>query len=246
MLPITEKILAAEFDSHVFTDIDLAHLIEGTNASRYGLVNNALKQGELVRLCRGLYTIANKYQQGKFSQFYLASRIVTHSYVSLESALSFHGWIPERTFTVTSIITNSRKQNFQTPLGDFVYYNIPVKEHGFLIAVTRVKGVVYLDRHPEMWHILLRDQASIRDYITVIGLELFIDKNEGFAFLRQKIDDEHADQETLPQLISRRPLSYPVSLLCVLLRKKIRCYTTTTRRWRARISCSASSSCSYN
>jgi hypothetical protein len=55
----------------------------------------------------------------------------------------------------------------------------------------------------------------------VLGLELCCDENEGFAWLIQQTADEEANENALPRLIPRRPLSYPISLLCILLRKKI-------------------------
>jgi hypothetical protein len=62
----------------------------------------------------------------------------------------------------------------------------------------------------------------VRDYVTVLGLELMLDEAEGYAFLRSRT--EPADDEStvrVPRLIARRPLSFPVSLLLALLRKKL-------------------------
>jgi len=89
------------------------------------------------------------------------------------------------------------------------------------IVIQLMKGVLYQDKHPELWVSLLNMQSAIRDYTRVIGLDLFIDETEGFAFLReQNITDDDENSVHLPRLVIRRPLSYFVSLLCVLLRKK--------------------------
>jgi hypothetical protein len=53
-----------------------------------------------------------------------------------------------------------------------------------------------------------------------LGLELQIDDSEGYAWLSQRPVNEE-EKNPLPRLIARRPLSYNMSLLCVLLRKKI-------------------------
>jgi len=94
-----------------------------------------------------------------------------------------------------------------------------------LILIQLLKGVLYRDRQPEPWHDLLTFQAVVRDYFLLVGLQVIIDESEGYAFLRQKADDvsEQRDDSSppLPRLIQRRPLSYPLSLLCVLLRKKL-------------------------
>lgn len=137
MQTTTEKIIDAGFKNYIFTETDLALLFDGTNASRYGLVNKTLKKKELLRLRRGLYIVATKYRENKFSQFMLANHIVPYSYVSLESALSYHGWIPERVMTVSSIISSGHNKTFTNSFGDFEYYRIPTKPFEFLTGVMR-------------------------------------------------------------------------------------------------------------
>ncbi len=92
-----------------------------------------------------------------------------------------------------------------------------------IIAIQLLKGVLYQDRQPELWNDLLMFQAAVRDYFAVIGLQVVVDETEGYAFLRQQSESNETGEETpvLPRLIQRRPFSYPVSLLCVLLRKKL-------------------------
>jgi len=86
-----------------------------------------------------------------------------------------------------------------------------------LIALFR--GVVYADSQPQNWQALLRLQARVRDYVRVLGLELMLDESEGHAYLRQRPREEEGEE--LPRLVPRRQLSYPVSLLLALLRKKL-------------------------
>jgi len=88
------------------------------------------------------------------------------------------------------------------------------------VLIPLYKGVVYRDQAAQVWQDLMQLHAQVADYLSVVGLELLLDEVEGYAYLRQRrFDDETSD--TLPKLIQRRPLSYPVSLLCVLLRKKL-------------------------
>ena len=90
------------------------------------------------------------------------------------------------------------------------------------ILVQLLKGVVYEDRHAKLWYSLLQLQAAVRDYFRVIGLELYLDEAEGYAFLKQQaIDDDNSDAITVPRLIPRRSLTFPVSLLLVMLRKRL-------------------------
>lgn len=86
------------------------------------------------------------------------------------------------------------------------------------VLVYLLKGVLYREQHPVVWHDLEALQAKVVDYFKTIGLELIIDTSEGFAYLRQA---ELPEEDEIPRLIQRRPLSYPVSVLCVLLRKKV-------------------------
>lgn len=89
-----------------------------------------------------------------------------------------------------------------------------------LPLIALFKGVVYADQGHDNWQSLLDRQAAIADYVAVLGLELIVDEAEGYAFLRQRPGDEDAEIE-LPRLMARRQLSYPVSLLLALLRKKL-------------------------
>ena len=88
------------------------------------------------------------------------------------------------------------------------------------VIIHLLKGILFRNQHPLLWNDLLELQSQVLDYVKVIGLNLEIDDNEGYAWLTQTIPDEE-DKDPLPRLIVRRPLSYPISLLCVLLRKKM-------------------------
>ena len=80
--------------------------------------------GRLIQLRRGLYALAPPYDAGAAPDVLaLASRIRVPSYVSLQSALSYHGIIPEAVPMVTSVTTN-RPGQFDTPLGGFLYRHL--------------------------------------------------------------------------------------------------------------------------
>ena len=87
------------------------------------------------------------------------------------------------------------------------------------LLIALFKGVLYQDRSPELWQGLIKLQAPVQDYIGVLGLELIFDEAEGYAYLRQRLPVEGESER--PRLVTRRQLSYPVSLLLVLLRKKL-------------------------
>ncbi len=89
-----------------------------------------------------------------------------------------------------------------------------------LVSVSLLKGVVYKEKDADLWSAMLKLHSAARDYFRVLGLDLEVDEVEGYAFLRShKSEDEEADG--VPRLMARRQLSFPVSLLLALLRKKL-------------------------
>ena len=92
-----------------------------------------------------------------------------------------------------------------------------------LPLIALFKGVLYQEDNPALWQNLLELQSRVRDYLGVLGLQLILDEAEGYAYLRQRQEDEQTapEQAALPRLIARRQLSYPVSLLLALLRKRL-------------------------
>lgn len=100
------------------------------------------------------------------------------------------------------------------------------------LLVMLLKGVLYRDDDERLWASLLRLQARVREHAQVLLLELVLDEAEGHAFLRSAsaLDEDEAiagagagaeGAARLPRLVARRPLSYPVSLLLALLRKRL-------------------------
>ena len=87
------------------------------------------------------------------------------------------------------------------------------------VLVSLMKGVVYQESEPGLWQALLHLQGHVRDHVTTLGLQLMLDEAEGYAYLRQRPVAE--GEPELPRLVPRRQLSYGVSLLLVLLRKKL-------------------------
>ena len=89
------------------------------------------------------------------------------------------------------------------------------------VVVPLLKGVLYREDNPGLWDALVHLQASVRDYVAILGLELMFDEAEGYAFLRSRQSEDEDGQSAIPRLVARRQLSYPVSLLLALLRKKL-------------------------
>ena len=84
------------------------------------------------------------------------------------------------------------------------------------IVIKLLQDVVY-DEDKNTWSDLLTYQVPVRDYLAKIGIDVYLNEREGFAFLRQK-DDESLK---LPRLVRRTPMSYEVTLLCAILREML-------------------------
>ncbi len=94
------------------------------------------------------------------------------------------------------------------------------EQDGFsVILVALFKGVVYRDEDAAKWQLLQRHQGRVQDYVSLLGLTLQVYEDEGFAFLSNREAED--DESELPRLVTRRPLSYPVSLTLALLRRRM-------------------------
>jgi hypothetical protein len=89
------------------------------------------------------------------------------------------------------------------------------------VLIPLLKGVTYRADDAAHWSALLQLQGRVRDHVAVLGLELMCDEAEGYAFLRSRTVPDDDPAARLPRLVARRPLSFPVSLLLALLRKKL-------------------------
>lgn len=84
-------------------------------------------------------------------------------------------------------------------------------------AIRLMQGVVY--QESDAWGDLLRHRGAVRDHFAVIGLDVVIDADEGYAYLRTTEPDDGEDP--LPRVLRRRALTYADSLLLVLLRRRM-------------------------
>ena len=82
-----------------------------------------VRSGRLVQLRRGVYMIARPYRKIEPHPFLVANSLRRNSYVSLQSALAFHGLIPEYVPVCTSVSTGRSEQR-ETALGTFSYRRI--------------------------------------------------------------------------------------------------------------------------
>lgn len=106
------------------------------------------KDGEIIRLKRGLYISGKQEPDHPWSRELIANHLYSPSYVSFESALSYYGVIPERVFLIrSSTMLHSRR--FSTPLGEYAY--VQSDQNVFPVGVTSVltNGIAFMMASPE-------------------------------------------------------------------------------------------------
>ena len=140
MVPLIEQIINSGNANHILSGRQIARLLGGSDARRYGQVNRALKTGDLVRVRRGLYLLSDRYREFPAHPFVVAQQIMPGSYISAESALSFHGWIPEAVFTVMSVVSGGKSLVCDSEtLGYFEFRRLGVNPGYFLQGVSRIE-----------------------------------------------------------------------------------------------------------
>jgi hypothetical protein len=143
MQALTEELLKSSIRD-IFSDIDVQNLLgTASDSRRYALVKRALAAGEIVRIRRGLYILAEPFRRGRPDLFSLAARIYGPSYISLESALAARGWIPEQVLSVTSGAFK-RSRSFSTPLGRFDFRRSPFSDLAGVMRVDTEDADAYL------------------------------------------------------------------------------------------------------
>lgn len=96
------------------------------------------------------------------------------------------------------------------------------EEHAVAAAIILLmREVVYRDSpaHESAWETVQRQRAAVSDHFAAIGIDVVVDDTEGYAYLSTREPEE--GEEPLPRLIRRRALTFNVSMLLVLLRKRM-------------------------
>ena len=135
-MQLLTDIVLARCETLFFSRCELTLWVKGSANRRDALLKRAMAAGEIIRIRRGLYVLAPPFQKERPSPFELAQHVYGPSYIGLESALSFHGWIPEAVYTVASVSLN-RSRVFDTPAGRFDFLRVP--QACFFSAVERLE-----------------------------------------------------------------------------------------------------------
>lgn len=142
-----------------------------------------------IQKLRNRYYFFTGNSVNKRTLFFAANELYSPSYVSLESALSWHGFIPEGVFQITSCSTR-KTQFFETPLGSFSYRHIKPalffgyqleewNNHHFAIADPEKTVIDYLYLHHEIGD--PDDLESLRWNSAEMNNSLSIEKIDRYA-----------------------------------------------------------------
>ena len=184
---------------------DLHHILNKSPSSRHAIIKRAIKENYLIPIRRDFYVIKNS-RQPLIDSFEIATVIYGPSYVSFESALSYHGWIPEavRTTTCASV---KRAKEFERPIGVFSYEHIPIEAFPFGVEQHLQNGVTLFIAAPvkalaDIVYARRRTWPSVEDLTEDLRIE-----PESF---------KDSDKELLAGLIKNYPTPRVKKALCAL------------------------------
>jgi hypothetical protein len=100
-------------------------------------ISEMIKSGELISLRRGLYVPGPELDLPIPDSFVIANHLRGPSYISLETALSYWGLIPERVYEISSVSTKTSK-SYETSLGRFSFQFSPTPFYSFGIKSVRL------------------------------------------------------------------------------------------------------------
>jgi predicted transcriptional regulator of viral defense system len=138
MHTLTNKIIGQGLNNRVLRVSQLKRLVNGSAQCRYNLVNRAIKAGELLRFQRGLYMLNEGFRDYPCHPFVLTQALAPGSYVSFETALAYHGWIPEAVFTTASVVSGRKSRQFEhDKMGILSFHPLAIHRKYFLELVNR-------------------------------------------------------------------------------------------------------------
>ncbi len=151
-------------------------------------ISELLKEGELLPVKRGLYVMGAKSNGARPESFLTANHIYGPSYVSLDSALSYYGLIPERVYEISSMTTKATRK-FKTPIGVYAYYNLPLPYYTF--------GITSLQLNENQYAMVALPEKALFDKVLTTKGVLFRSTKQVMQYL---IENLRMDESSLSNL----------------------------------------------
>jgi len=177
-------------------------------------VHALLNEGVLESVKKGLYIAGSALNTTKPEPSLLANHILGPSYVSLDAALSYHGWIPERVYEVASMTTKASRK-FTTPLGVFTYTHLSLPYYAF--------GIRQIKLSDEQYAMMASPEKALFDkVITTSGL-ILRSRTQVLNYLQEdlRITEDRlreCDLQSMSQWVRDAPKAESLSILVKTLK----------------------------
>jgi hypothetical protein len=177
-----------------------------SEGARKLLVHRAVASGEVLRLKPGLFLLRPEFRKSDPHPFVVAALLHAPSHISLETALSHHGLIPEAVYQVASV-TTARSRDFDTPIGRFTFQRVPARDPR--------AGVQAVKLGQDVWAFIASPLRAIADLVYLRPSVSWV--NDGLGFLTDSLRLEEEDltrldfslgEEILESIRSRRVREY--------------------------------------
>lgn len=182
---LRKQIKSEEFDYGTLNDA-LRHYKKPRDA-----ITRLLRHGTIVRVKKGLYVFGENYRKSLICKESLANLLYGPSYISIEYALSYYGFIPERVEHITSM-TPLRTRTFDTPIGVFAYTHLSQKK----MAI----GVTTVDVDPQHQFLIATPEKALCDRIAFHKNLISADDIQSFVCDGLRIDEDMLHSLQLPLL----------------------------------------------
>jgi hypothetical protein len=174
-----------------YTNAPLTHNVVMEALSSYGRPNDKISEmirsGELLALRRGLYVPGPELDLPIPDLFLVANHLRGPSYISLESALSHWGLIPERVHEISSVTIKTTK-TYDTPVGRFSYEHLTTPYYSFGIRSVRLTEF--------QTALIASPEKALCDKIILTSGVLLRSVSQTMDFL---LDDLRMDEDSLRQ-----------------------------------------------
>jgi hypothetical protein len=183
MQTLTEKVFRLSPPGGFFDETVIRNLLpDRSEGARKVLVHRAVSVAEIIRLKPGLFLLAPEFRKTHPHPFVVAAMLHFPSQVSLESALSHHGLIPEAVYQVSSV-TSARSRTFETPVGVFTFKRVPAADPRAGVQALKIDG--------RSWAFVATPVRAIADLIYTRKQVNW--ERDGLAFLTESMRIERDD-----------------------------------------------------
>lgn len=181
----------------------------------YDKLNELVKQNKLVPVKRGIYVPGPRLNIAGPEPFLIANHLSGPSYISLETALSHWGLIPERVHEISSV-TMGNSRIYNTPIGRFSYTHLPLPYYSF--------GIKQVELTQKQTALVAGPEKALCDKIVTTSGVLLRSAKQVMAFLTEdlRIEKEilrNLNYKEIEKWMSDTPKKASIQLLVQTLKK---------------------------